>query len=146
MELCLNYIRDWSVRSAFVLEGRSGAGKSQFLIQLMRQLNTLYKKKEEFKFIKVFYFRLREFSEGYLELNKNQKSIEIQIKEQLKSAKNCKLLFLFDGYDEFNNKSVIIDRKIVSAEDFPDAKIILTSREKYASTSDYNRVFENSGY
>ena len=148
MDVCINYIGDWNVKSSFVLEGRSGAGKSQFLIQLMRQLNHLYRT-GQIVFIKVYYFRLREYSESYLQSNNIMKPLEAVIRESLQSIeiKSTKLLFLLDGYDEYNNKMIKIDKDLIPTDEFPNTKIILTVREKYATPADYSRVFGNEkGY
>ena len=51
-----------------VLEGKSGGGKSLFILELLRHLNKLYQQ-DKIEFMHVVYLQLREHSEGYVQAN-----------------------------------------------------------------------------
>jgi len=70
---CVSFIkRDTSDPSqqppVLVIEGRSGSGKSLFLIELLRHINRLYQE-QTLPFMHVYFLKLREHSEGYVQAN-----------------------------------------------------------------------------
>ena len=69
LERCVQFIKqDDKNKHSLIIEGRSGGGKSLFLIEFLRHLNTLYAN-SEIGFMHVFYIKLREHSPGYVEAN-----------------------------------------------------------------------------
>ena len=59
----------------------------------------------------VFFLKLREHSSGYVKEHPQANSLKEQITEHLtkvNKAEKPKILFVLDGYDEFNDKALKI--------------------------------------
>ena len=149
MDRCLKFIFDKSTNNnsshpAFVLEGKSGGGKSLFLLELLRKLNLFYKNKK-IDFMRVYYIKLREYSEGYLAAKQYQQQTLSEyvydLLDQIKDKKTEKTLFVLDGYDEYNDKNLQITQNLIPLSKYPNTKIVMTCRENYATQHDYQTCF-----
>ena len=54
---------------------------------------------------------------------------------------NARILFVLDGYDEYNNKLTKIVPDIIPFATYPNTKVIMTTRENYADYKDYTHCF-----
>jgi len=74
---CIQFIQDSEEKrpQAYVLEGKSGGGKSQFLLYLIRELNKLFRE-NKIDEIKIIFVRLREYSEGNLQQTQSNSSLK----------------------------------------------------------------------
>ena len=97
----------------------------------------------------VFYLKLREHSEGYVQEHEFSRfRLPDKIAECLSTISNpwTNILFVLDGYDELNDKTISILPDLIPPETYPNTKIIMTTRENYATTKDYDVCFGAKTY
>ena len=99
--------------------------------------------------MQVIYLKLREHSEGYV---MERESLRYRLPDKITDCL-CKIsnqlqniLLVLDGYDEFNDKTIKLVPDLISPEIYPNLKIIMTTRENYATSADYDVCFGAKTY
>ena len=69
-----------------------------------------------------------------------EEKVEVEL-NKFSNNQNAKILFVLDGYDEYNDKHSKIVPDIIPLATYPNTKVIMTTRENYADYKDYTHCF-----